>query len=141
MAAEAIPRPSFNLPIVGKDGRASVWFGYWIDAVRDRLGGDVDKVDAAYQTAKAAAPQSRQVVAVGGLQAGGSLTDNVAVTFYVKIGPAASLPTLGLNVGDWAYATDGCKPGESTGAGTGAPVWWDISGAWFAVTSGAAVTT
>lgn len=139
MTAQSLPRPSYNLPIVDAGGRASRWFAAWIDGATDRLGGDVDAVDAAQQLAAAAAPQSTQIVAAGGLKVGGTLSGDVGLALYAAIGVAASLPTTGLAVGDWAYALDGRKPGEGAAAGTGVPCFWS-NGVWNAVTTGAAVT-
>lgn len=50
----------------------------------------------------------------------------------------AGLPVTAA-IGTRAYATNGRKPGEGGGAGTGVPVWFDISGVWFSYPSGAAV--
>ena len=109
-------------------------------ALLARTGGQSDKVDAAHALALAAVPKGTEVVAGGGLKQGGGLGGNVAVTFYVARSAAAMLPTTSLDEGDWAYALDGLKSGESSGAGTGTPVWWS-AGTWFAVWSGLAVAT
>ncbi len=37
----------------------------------------------------------------------------------------ADLPTNGLNLPAFAFATDGRKVGEGAAAGTGTPVYWD----------------
>lgn len=50
----------------------------------------------------------------------------------------AALPT-GVDRGAKAFATNGRKPGQAAGAGTGVEVFWDGT-AWIAVTSGTAVT-
>lgn len=52
----------------------------------------------------------------------------------------AGLPA-GAAIGQQAYATNGRKPGEGGGAGSGTPVWFDVSSVWFAVWSGLAVTS
>jgi hypothetical protein len=52
----------------------------------------------------------------------------------------AALPTTAAT-GALAYAVNGRKPGEGSGAGTGIVVWYNVTGAWFAVTSGAQVTS
>jgi hypothetical protein len=141
MASVPLSPPPSKTPLTDRSNRPAVEWAAWFNAVFNRLGGGTDKVDAAYQTAAAAAPRTTQVVAVGGLHAGGALNENnVAVAFYRAIALAANLPTTGASDGDWAYAVDGRKPGEGAGAGTGVPVWW-TKGAWYAVTSGAAVTT
>jgi len=141
MAGASLSPPPIHTALVAGSGQVSAGWLAWFNAVFDRLGAGVDKVDAAYTAAAAAAPRTTQVVAIGGLHNGGSLTeDNVAVSFYRAMTVAANLPTTGNNEGDWAYAYDGRKPGEGSGAGTGVPVWW-TKGAWYAATSGAAVTT
>jgi hypothetical protein len=78
------------------------------------------------------------VVAGAGLQGGGQVGPNVGVSLYAAVTAVAMLPTA-ANAGDWAYATDGRKTGEGSGAGTGVPVWWSNTG-WYAVDSGALVT-
>lgn len=78
--------------------------------------------------------------AAGGLQKGGPLGGNVALTLYRSIDAAANLPASAISEGDWAYALDGRKPGEGAGAGTGVPVFWS-QGGWISACSGAAVTT
>ena len=107
-------------------------------AVWNRLGGQTDKAEAAYSAASAAAPATTEVVAGAGLQQGGQLAGNVAIELYAAMTDVASLPTS-ANVGDWAYALDGCKAGEGSGSGTGVPVWWSQTG-WYAVDSGALVS-
>ena len=79
-------------------------YGYRVlKGIVDRIGGAAnDAVAAASNLAAAAVPQTRQIVAAGGLQLGGDLTDNVGVTLYIAIGATASLPTVGIAVGDWA---------------------------------------
>jgi hypothetical protein len=72
------------------------------------------------------------------LQIGGALGGNVALAFYVTLTAVAALPAT-ATVGDWAYAVDGRKAGEGAGSGTGTPVFWDKSGHWIALDSGAAV--
>lgn len=51
----------------------------------------------------------------------------------------ANLPATAAT-GTRAYCTNGRKPGEGVGAGTGVPVWFDTSGHWFSYCSGAQVT-
>lgn len=52
----------------------------------------------------------------------------------------ANLPTSAV-LGQQAWASNGRKPGEGAGSGTGVPVTWDASGVWFSLYSGAAVTS
>ena len=37
----------------------------------------------------------------------------------------AGLPRAGVRPGTYAYATDGRRPGEGAGEGTGIPIWAD----------------
>lgn len=51
----------------------------------------------------------------------------------------AQLPTSGIP-GQLAHATDGRKPGEGAGAGTGMLCFWDAAtGTWISVSSGTTV--
>lgn len=52
----------------------------------------------------------------------------------------AALPAS-AQTGALAYASNGRKTGEGGGAGTGTPVWFNVSGQWFAVWSSAQVTS
>ena len=53
----------------------------------------------------------------------------------------AGLPATGAT-GQFAYASNGRKPGEGAGSGTGVPVFWNAgSASWFSYCSGAAVTS
>jgi len=136
-----VSEPDFGAQWMDPDtGRLTPYAYRVLKGLFDRTGGAADGVAAAANLAAAAAPQTRQVVAAGGLQFGGDLTGNVAVTLYVAIDGAANLPTAGLTIGDWAYAVDGRKPGEASGAGTGVPVFWS-NGNWCSACSGAGVTT
>lgn len=51
----------------------------------------------------------------------------VTATAPIKPGSyvVAALPTVGISAGAIAYATNGRKAGESEGAGTGVPAWYD----------------
>jgi hypothetical protein len=133
MSAKPVNIPPWQLPMVDAAGKITTPWQSWLSQMFDRSGGTVDKVDAAHTAALDAVPQSTEVVAGGGLQIGGALGGNVAVALYrVKL-VVASLPATGNSEGDWAYALDGCKTGETTGHGTGVPVWWSTSagvGAW-----------
>jgi hypothetical protein len=52
----------------------------------------------------------------------------------------ASLPTTGNGNGAPAWASNGRKPGEGAGAGTGVPVFWNpTTGSWYSYLSGAPV--
>jgi hypothetical protein len=137
MADTQVPAPPFAVGLLSGGLIAPAWQS-WLLAVWNRLGGKDDKVEAAYSAASAAAPATTEVVAGAGLQQGGQLAGNVALELYVAMTDVASLPTTGVNVGDWAYALDGRKAGEASGSGTGVPVWWSQS-AWYAVDSGAVV--
>ena len=137
MAETPVPRPPFATPLL-TGGTVSIKWQTWFMAVWNRLGGQTDKVEAAYSAASAAAPATTEVVAGAGLQQGGQLAGNVAIELYAAMTDVASLPTS-ANVGDWAYALDGRKVGEASGSGTGVPVWWSGT-AWYAVDSGAVVS-
>ena len=137
MAETSVPSPPFATPLL-TGGIVSLKWQTWFMAVWNRIGGQTDLVDAALSTANAAAPGSTEVVAGAGLQQGGQLAGNVAIELYAAMTDVASLPTT-ANVGDWAYALDGCKVGEVSGSGTGVPVWWSGT-AWYAVDSGAVVS-
>lgn len=50
----------------------------------------------------------------------------------------ASLPVTAA-VPTFAYASDGRKPGEGAGLGTGVPVFFDISNVWFSFCDGTPV--
>ena len=144
MTAQPLPQPDFAKPATDGRGFLTGWFKAWVQAMDARAGARFDKIDEAHATALAAAPQSTQVVAGGGLQIGGALTGNVGLALYAAIAPLASLPTTGLSEGDIAYALDGRKSGEGAGAGSGTPCWWSVvsgTGGWYAFGSGALVTT
>ena len=115
-------------PIVGAGGRPSAYFQGWLSSI-------VESLNAAAQLATAAAPARLNIVPTGGLQRGGSLQDDVGVALYRAKATVDQLPMTGNTAGDWAYALDGRKPGETDGGGTGVPVFWSAS-AWFSVTSG-----
>ncbi len=132
----ALPPPPFSQPVLDGSFLSRAW-QTWAQAVQTALGGRTDKVAAAYDTAMAAAAATAEVVAGAGLQGGGQVGPNVGISLYAAVTAVATLPTA-ANAGDWAYATNGRKIGESAGAGTGVPVWWS-NGAWYAVDSGAVV--
>ena len=140
MAPVPVPAPPLRTAAVDAAGALTRPWRAFVQALYDRVGGVGDKVDQAHAAALAAAPRSARIVAVGGLHAGGDLTADVAVTFYRAVATVADLPTAGVGEGDWAYALDGRKAGEGAGSGSGVPVWWS-AGAWFAVDSGAAVSS
>ena len=140
MAAVDIPRLDISEAISDPQGRPTRIFWEAWNALVNRTGGRSDKVDTAHTLASNAVPQGTEVVASGGLKNGGALGGNVGLTLYVAIDALANLPTTGLSEGDMAYALDGLKSGETTGAGTGTPAWWSNSGpGWFAVWSGVGV--
>ena len=139
MTATRVPPPPFNTPFLDGGFVASAW-QFFISALFNAVyGAGFDKIDAAHTLAVAAAPRVTQIVAGGGLQAGGPLSGNVGLSLYQEKCAVAELPASGNTEGDWAYALDGRKPGESGGAGTGVPCFWS-NGAWVAATSGATVT-
>jgi hypothetical protein len=140
VAAVQLPAAAYKLPFVDKSGRLSDWAQTFVEQLAQRTGGKVDKIEAAHALATAAVPKGTEVVASGGLQVGGALGGNVALTLYRTRDAAANLPTVAIGEGDWAYALDGRKPGEGSGAGTGVPVTYS-QGTWISTYSGAAVTT
>ncbi len=139
MTAQPVPPPTWGQPIVDGKGRVEGWFRNFLHSMWIRSGAQTDKVDLAATAAIAAVPQTTEVVGGGGLQGGGPLAQNAGIALYHGRVDVASLPTANISIGDWAYALDGRKPGESGGAGTGVPVFWS-TGAWISVCSGAAVT-
>jgi hypothetical protein len=140
MAATRIPPPPFATPFLDGQFVSNAW-QFFITALYNALYGEgFDKVDAGYTAAVAAAPASTEVVAVSGLQLGGPIGGNTALGLYRTMDIVANLPATGNARGDVAYALDGRKPGEGSGAGTGVPVWWSGLN-WYAVTSGAVVTS
>jgi hypothetical protein len=139
MTATRVPPPPFNTPLLDGAFVSNAW-QFFISALYGAVYGEgFDKVDAAHAAAVAAVPRATQVVAGGGLQVGGSLVGNVAVTLYRSNCAVAALPPSGNAEGDWAYAFDGRKPGEGAGSGTGVPCFWS-NGHWIAATSGATIT-
>lgn len=139
MSATFVPAPPVHAPLVDAGGMITRPWRAHLAARHEQAGGSADKIDAAHAAALAAVPRTTQVVAAGGLHAGGDLTGNVAVSLYRSMAMVGALPAGGNSEGDWAYARDGRKPGEGAGAGTGVPVFWS-AGHWIAVTSGMAVT-
>jgi hypothetical protein len=141
MTAQAVPPVPGNLPFVDGRGYLTKEAFSHLNCARKRSGGQVDKVEAAYKTAAGAVPQGTEVVATGGVQGGGQLGGNVGLTLYVAVTSVANLPTTtALSPGDFAYALDGCKPGESSGSGTGVPVFWSAGG-WYSACSGTVVAS
>jgi hypothetical protein len=141
MTAQSVNTPPWRLPMVDGVGRVTSAWQWWFVQMFDRTGGTTDKVDAAHTAALGAVPQSTEVVAGGGLQIGGALGGNVALALYRAKAVVANLPASGNSEGDWAYALDGRKTGESPGNGSGVPVWWSTPagvGGWY-TDSGSAV--
>lgn len=138
MTATPVANPPFSSPLTNAKGFVTVAWLPVLQALFNRTGGKFDKVEAAFTTAKAAAPATSEVVAGAGLQGGGAVGPNAAVALYCAVTSVALLP-MSANEGDWAYAMNGRKTGQAAGSGTGVPVWWS-NGAWIAVDSGAAVT-
>ena len=139
MASTPAFRPPFKTALTDAKGFVTRAWEPIIQSIFSRLGGQVDKVEAAYQIAQAAAPATAEVVAGAGLSGGGEVGSNTALSLYVAQAAVASLPTASQE-GDWAYAIDGRKVGEGSGSGTGVPCWWS-NGAWIAVDSGTPVQT
>lgn len=70
-----------------------------------------------------------------------TLKAGVAIDPVPSIYTVAGLPTTAAN-GQWAYASNGRKPGEGGGGGTGVPVFFNApTGTWFSYCSGAVVTS
>lgn len=77
----------------------------------------------------------QSVAAIGRTLAGGLVVSPTPVNYTV-----VSLPATAAS-GQYAFATNGRKPGEGPGAGTGIPVFFDsATGTWFTY-SGVVVTT
>jgi hypothetical protein len=143
MTATNVPAIDPGLPFINPaTGQLTRYGERVLRGLVGRTGGATDKVEQAHAMASAAVPQGTVVAAAGGLQVGGALGDpdsgNVGVALYMAVTGVALLPA-GATEGDWAYAVDGCKPGESSGSGTGVPVFWSDT-AWISACSGAAVT-
>jgi hypothetical protein len=140
MAAINVPVLDCNAQLVDPATGKLTRYGYEVlRALLERTGGQSDKVDAAHVIASAAVPQGTEVIGSGGLKQGGALGGNVGVTLYMAATAVAMLPTVKAGEGDWAYALDGLKPGETAGSGTGVPVFWS-NGGWVSACSGAAVS-
>jgi hypothetical protein len=138
MTATRLPPPPFNTPLLEAGFVSSAW-QFFVTALYNIVYEDgADKVEAAHAAAQASVRQSTQVIAGGGLQVGGQLSDNVAIALYRVKAAVAALPRAGNAEGDWAYAINGRKPAEAAGSGTGVPCFWS-NGAWVAATSGAPV--
>lgn len=70
-----------------------------------------------------------------------ALTAGVAVLSDPPNYTVADLPTTAAN-GAFAWASNGRKSGEGSGAGTGVPVFWNSStSSWYSYLSGAPVTS
>lgn len=128
--------PSFQEAFVDESGNLTIWARQFLTAVFNRLGGPLDKVDEAFVLASGAVPQTTEIVAAFGLAGGGALTANVGVQLGMGAFTVAALPTGAL--GQWAYAVDGRKHGESSGSGSGTWTWFDGSN-WICMDSGATV--
>lgn len=141
MAAIDVPDLDYAAQIIEPaTGRLTAYGDAFLRKLFARTGGTSDKVDAAHSLASNAVPQGTEVVAAGGLQNGGALGGNVGVALYRTKDATANLPVTAICEGDWAYALDGRKPGETSGSGTGVPAIYS-HGTWISAYSGAAVTT
>ena len=127
-----VPPFNFSQPLVDGDGHALKPFRDWITAVTTQH-------NATATLAGNAVPNTRRIVASGGLKVGGALTQDVGVALYRVQASVANLPTTGNAIGDWAYALDGRRTGQGAGAGTGVPVFWIGTNHWIAADSGAVV--
>lgn len=110
---------------VDGNGIATGPFRTFMEAVRTRIGGSVDKVDQAKTTADAAAPGTAEVVAGAGLINGGQIGFNATIGLYLIVTTVAKLPAAGNIAGRRAYATDGRNSGEGAWSGTGCEVIWN----------------
>ena len=60
-----------------------------------------------------------------------ALNSGIAINPVPATYTVAGLPTMGA-LGQMAFASNALKPGETTGSGTGMPVFWDqFTGSWF----------
>jgi hypothetical protein len=72
---------------------------------------------------------------------GQTMADGIAVLASPANYTVATLPASGAS-GQFAFATNGRKPGEGVGSGTGVPVFFNShTGTWFSYCSGAVVTS
>ena len=63
----------------------------------------------------------------------------LAVLYTPTVYTVAALPTTGAT-GQFAFASNGRKPGEGAGSGTGVPVFWNPgTSTWFSYCSGSVV--
>ena len=70
-----------------------------------------------------------------------ALRAGVAVDPIPAVYTVAGLPATAAN-GQWAFASNGRKPSEGGGAGTGIAVFFNAAtGTWFSYSSGAVVTS
>lgn len=139
MTDQSIPLPDFKRAWIDDQGRPTTHMQFVIRGFDRRLGGRTDKLNATKTTADAAAPGTAEVVPGAGLQGGGAIGVNAAVSLYCYEGPVAGLSSLSQRTGDWAYATNGRKAGEGAGSGSGTPVWFD-GASWIAPDTGTGVT-
>lgn len=71
-----------------------------------------------------------------------ALLAGIVVDPAPSIFTVAGLPTTGVATGQFAFASNGRKPGEGAAAGTGVPVFWNsATSTWFSYLSGAVVTS
>jgi hypothetical protein len=140
VSAVNLPAPPFLRAMVDAKGFVTAQWRPFVQGLYNLVYGEgVDKVDAAYVTAHAAAPGSTAVVGVGGLHGGGMLKDGgIGLSIYKTFAPLGALPASGNVEGDLAYAQDVYLVGA--GSATGAPVWWS-NGAWTLVNGSTASTS
>lgn len=71
-----------------------------------------------------------------------ALLAGIAIDPAPGVFTVAGLPTAGIAIGQYAFASNGRKPGEGAGLGTGVPVFWNsATSTWFSYCSGAVVTS
>lgn len=69
------------------------------------------------------------------------LTNGILIQPNLQVFTVAGLPATGNGTGRLAWASNGRKPAEGVGAGTGVPIFWNpATSSWFSFLSGAVVT-
>ena len=134
-----VPIPPYASPLLVNGQLNRLWRNFFTGLYEAVGGRGGDKVAAAYDLAVGAAPQSTQIIAGAGLYGADDLVGNASIALYKYKTSVANLGATNNIEGEWAYATNGRKPGEGAGSGTGVPCFWS-NGNWIAVTSGVAVT-
>ena len=111
-------------------GGTMTWFN-WEEFISPSADYSTTKNFTTTGSIKAGRLESTGVITTTGTITGGKIdsTGSISATQYVSSGAftVAALPSS-PPVGSWAFATNGCKNGEATGAGTGCPVYFQ--GVW-----------